>query len=120
VSRRPLVLGLVAAAVAFAAVVAATAGSDEEPAAPARASTQADPGALVFARMGCGGCHTLGKAGATGPIGPSLGGIARRYDAQALRAKILNPGTGGQMPEDFGERMSDAELDALVAYLLAG
>jgi hypothetical protein len=39
----------------------------------------------------------------------------------SLRAKILSPGTNeafAQMPTDFGSRMSDAELDALVAFLL--
>jgi hypothetical protein len=32
---------------------------------------------------------------------------------------IVSPPGGSLMPEDFGERMTDAELDELVDFLLA-
>ena len=71
--------------------------------------------------MGCGGCHTLAAASAHGEIGPDLDARLPSHTAATLRAKILDPPTSeafAQMPTDFGERMSDAELDALVAFLL--
>ena len=52
---------------------------------------------------------------------PAAGGGAA---AATLRAQILDPGATAPagafatMPADFGERMSDAELDELVAVLL--
>ena len=59
----PLVAGLVAAVTAFLLL---SAGGDEPPAA------SAPSGQAVFARMGCGGCHTLAAASAHGEIGPEL------------------------------------------------
>ena len=74
--------------------------------------------------MGCGGCHRLAAARATGPIGPDLDERLPGHTAASLRAKIVDPGATAPgdafatMPGDFGERMTDAELDALVAFLL--
>ena len=115
-----LVAGLVAAAVAFVLI---SAGGGDAPSPAASASGPA--GFAVFARMGCGGCHTLAAASARGEIGPDLDARLPSHTAASLRAKILDPAAtapaGGfaVMPGDFGERMSRAELDALVAYLLA-
>jgi cytochrome c oxidase subunit 2 len=118
-----------------AAVVAATGtflvfAPDDSPApatAPPTATATADQiraGQAVFARMGCGGCHTLAAADADGPIGPNLDERLPTYDRAALIRKIVDPYPGGStgigdMPEDFGLRMSGAELEALVAFLLA-
>jgi mono/diheme cytochrome c family protein len=84
------------------------------------------PGRAVFARMGCGGCHRLaaGGGGDVG-IGPDLDTVLPNYTAAALRAKIVDPYPAGDptsfvaMPQDFGSRMSAAELGELVAFLLA-
>jgi mono/diheme cytochrome c family protein len=125
----PLAAGVAAAAAAFA-VVALTSGEDSEPASTARATPTATgaaaaaasphPGHAVFIASGCGSCHTFAPAGTSGPIGPALTGIGERRSAAALRAKILDPGAGSAMPEDFGERLDERELDALVAYLRTG
>ena len=112
----PQVAGLVAAVTAFLLLAA---GGDEPPAASAP-SGQA--GQAVFVRMGCGGCHTLAAANAQGEIGPDLDARLPSHTAATLRARILDPPTSAefaQMPTDFGDRMSDTELDALVAFLLA-
>ena len=106
---------------------------------PARGgeSTQRDPlragavtgdttmvGRAVFARMGCGGCHRLAAGAGVGQAGPDLDAVLGNYDAKMLRAKITNPypngpsGSFAQMP-DYSGRMSRAELDALVAFLLS-
>ena len=116
----PLIAGLAVAAAAFLLL---TAGGGSVP--PAASAPDAPAGRAVFARMGCGGCHTLAAASARGEIGPDLDARVPSHTAASLRAKILDPAAtapgGGAfvvMPGDFGERMSEAELDALVAYLL--
>jgi cytochrome c oxidase subunit 2 len=116
-ARIPLVLGVLAAVATFAALTLA----DERtgPAEPAGA------GRTVFARLGCGGCHQLAAAHATGSIGPNLDARLRGYDRASLVAKIVDPYPNApaadfaSMPEDFGARMTQGELEALVTFLLA-
>jgi mono/diheme cytochrome c family protein len=76
-------------------------------------------GLAVFTRMGCGGCHRLAAAQSSGPIGPSLDERLPSHTRGSLTAQIVSPPSYSMMPDDFGERMSDAELDALVDFLLA-
>src|SRR3954469_5878454 len=53
-------------------------GSSAEPPAPTQTETggessgDATAGKQVFAKAGCGGCHTLDAAGASGTVGPNL------------------------------------------------
>ena len=70
--RDALAAGLAAAALALA-VVALGVGIDGGASAP-RASVPAEQGSgrAVFARMGCGSCHTLATAGSTAGMGPDL------------------------------------------------
>jgi mono/diheme cytochrome c family protein len=88
-------------------------------------AARADAGRAVFARMGCGGCHRLAAGGGSGQIGPDLDALLPGHGPASLRAKIVAPyATGGPtyfvaMPRDYGARMSDDELDALVAFLLS-
>jgi len=120
----PLVAGLATAAIAFVVLVLATRGDEEVSSAPtpaARAAGRPDPagGRLVFAQMGCGSCHTLRAAGSKGQIGPSLDAALPRHSRQSLLSKIVRPGTGSVMPQDFAQRMSFADLRALVDFLMA-
>ena len=121
-ARIPLVLGVLAAVATFAALTLAderTGPAVRQPAEPAGA------GRTVFARLGCGGCHQLAAAHATGPIGPNLDARLRGYDRASLVAKIVDPYPNApaadfaSMPEDFGARMTQGELEALVTFLLA-
>jgi mono/diheme cytochrome c family protein len=128
----PFAAGLAAAAAAFAVVLVTTddggdgrAPGSGEVAAPAPAAP-AEPvpagqeaGLAVFTRVGCGGCHTLAAAGSTGPIGPDLDQRLRGHTRESLTSVILSPPAGSPMPEDFGERMRDDELAALVDFLHA-
>ena len=109
---------VLAAVVAAGAVLLAWPGEDRAPA-PA-APAKADPGRAVFAKLGCGSCHTLSAAGARGEIGPDLDQRLRNHSPESLRAVILKPPGGrySMMPTDFGRRTTDAELDALVTFLL--
>ena len=112
---------LAAGAVLFA--LGGPARGDEPPPAVARDDTVA-AGRALFARMGCGSCHRLAAGAGIGPVGPDLDLMLPSYDAKALRAKIADPYPAGptgsflRMPAYAG-RMSDAELDALVVFLLS-
>ena len=82
------------------------------------------PGEQIFTSAGCAGCHTLAAAGSNATIGPDLGQLSEA-NAGFVRTSILRPNaeiaegfSEGVMPEDFGDELSDEELDALVKYLL--
>ncbi|MBI1729891.1 cytochrome c [Candidatus Acetothermia bacterium] len=73
----------------------------------------------VFEKQGCMACHNLDLKGGT--IAPSLDNFAERWNGSAdqLKAKLLDPKSvvpNSIMPS-FG-RLSDEELDGVVAYLL--
>jgi cytochrome c6 len=128
----PVVAGLGAAAVVFAVVAIAAHGNDsghgdgrdpestgQVEAVPA-IPTEARSGRAVFARMGCGSCHRLAAAGSEGEIGPDLDERLPSHDRASLAAVITDTDRGGfsVMPENFRERMTAAEIDALVDFLL--
>jgi mono/diheme cytochrome c family protein len=125
----PFAAGVAAAAAAFAVVLLTTdddgnrrAPEGGQVAAPARGEPLPqglEGGLAVFTRMGCGGCHRLAVAHSSGPIGPDLDERLPNHTRESLRTAILSPPPLAAMPDDFGERMSDAELDALVDFLLA-
>jgi cytochrome c oxidase subunit II len=78
----------------------------------------------IFTSAGCSGCHTLAKAGATAKVGPDLGKLGN-VKAGFIRTSIVDPNadvTKGYkpniMPQDFKDKLSKQELDALVKYLL--
>ena len=81
-------------------------------------------GAAVFASNGCGSCHTLAAANATGTVGPDLGKIDNPTSAFIKQSiedpnKVVTKGFKPNiMPQDFGDKLSPDELDALVEYLL--
>ena len=69
-------------------------------------------GAAVFASAGCGGCHTFGPANSSGTVGPNLDEIDLSKDEIAQQVR----NGGGGMPA-FGDRLSDAEIDAVADYV---
>jgi cytochrome c oxidase subunit II len=81
-------------------------------------------GEQLFTSAGCAGCHALAAAGSTANVGPDLGKLGD-VDADFIRESIVDPNAEvesgfqpGVMPQDFGEKLSDEEIDALVEYLL--
>ena len=117
----------VAAYVAFA-----TARPGEDEGALAQAGLAgATTGEQIFTAAGCAACHTLGKAGANGNIGPNLDELAaqagNRTDAPAeeyTTEAILDPDAfvvegfqPGVMPSYEG-RLSEKQVQTLVEYLL--
>jgi cytochrome c oxidase subunit II len=103
-----------AAALAFAVVVLAVGIRGGE----GGARTEHESGRAVFARMGCGSCHTLAAAGSAGSVGPNLDERLGSHTRASLLARITSPPSSA-MPADFGTRMDARELDSLVRFLLA-
>jgi len=94
-------------------------------------STNGPPGLAVFQKNGCGSCHTLQAAGASGKIGPDLdrlADLAAKANHGSLeeftRESIVNPsayiehGYSDLMPHTFKSQIPPAELDQLVQYLV--
>jgi mono/diheme cytochrome c family protein len=84
---------------------------------PESATATAEPkraasGEEVFTSAGCGGCHTLAAAKASGAIGPNLDEVAP--DAATV-SSVVTSGRGG-MPA-FGGKLSDAEIQAVAEYV---
>lgn len=83
-------------------------------------------GRSVFLANGCTACHTLAAAGATGSVGPDLDKVLPGKSAAFIHQSIVDPNatiangySAGVMPQDFGQRISPADLASLVAFLHA-
>ena len=91
-------------------------------------------GKAVFASNGCGSCHTLAVAGASGTIGPDLGKISADATkagmplAAFIQQSITDPAaftaSGGPwataMPTTFGSSLSASQIADLVALIASG
>jgi cytochrome c oxidase subunit 2 len=83
----------------------------------------APDGGALFNSLGCADCHTLADAGATGEVGPNLDETLQGTDEAFIRESIVDPNAQiaeGYQPNvmpNFGEQLSDAQIDALVKYL---
>ena len=75
-------------------------------------SAASSPGAKVFADAGCGNCHTMEAADATGTTGPSLDDLKPEKDRVARQ--VRNGGVG--MPS-FGEKLSDEQIDQVAEFV---
>ena len=81
-------------------------------------------GKTLFTQQ-CGTCHALADAGTTGEAGPDLDSVLPGQSAEQIRESIVNPNAQisqgfarpSIMPDDFGEILSDQQLDSLVEYL---
>lgn len=126
----PLIAGALVIAAAGMAVVAFTAGDDEKQAAAPPAATPSATvsakrtGLTVWTEQGCGSCHTLAAANATGTLGPDLEQNLKGMPASYIKESIVAPskvaaaGYGtGMMPEDYGSRIAPGDLDRLVSFL---
>lgn len=103
---------------------------------PAAEPTGPRPPQELFVSMGCIGCHNINlpqDEQNRGPVAPNLGNL---YDHAANRVpgedaptyvhnSIVNPNgyvvegyIAGVMPQNFTERMSEEEIQALVAWIL--
>jgi mono/diheme cytochrome c family protein len=99
-------------------------GTTQQPAPQPPAQGDAAAGKAVFDSQGCSGCHTFTPAGAKGTVGPNLDEVLKGKDAAFIRESIVNPNAeiaqGFQpniMPQDYGQKLSDKQLNDLVAFL---
>ncbi len=84
------------------------------------------PGAQVFANNGCGGCHTFAAANSGGVTGPNLDeSLAAGTTAAAIETMIVDPNaeivpgySANVMPANFGEIISEEELEQLIEFLI--
>jgi mono/diheme cytochrome c family protein len=78
--------------------------------------TEGDPaaGKEVFASAGCGSCHTLSDAGATGTVGPNLDESS--VDFAAAQNQITNGGGGMQA---YSGTLSEEEIANVAAYVVS-
>ena len=75
---------------------------------------EAKDGEAIFAEAGCGGCHVLEAAGASGTIGPNLD---ESKPSQELAVERVTNGKGA-MPA-FKDSYSAAEIAAVADYVAA-
>ncbi|HET7574372.1 MAG TPA: c-type cytochrome [Solirubrobacterales bacterium] len=86
------------------------------------------PGAQVFANNGCGTCHTLAAAKSGGVTGPDLDeALSPSDDAAAIEEMIVDPNAEivkgyppNVMPQNFGELLSEKELEDLIESTSGG
>ncbi|MGZ8697460.1 MAG: c-type cytochrome [Gaiellaceae bacterium] len=71
-------------------------------------------GEAVFATAGCGSCHALAAADASGTVGPSLD------DSKPAKELVVDRVTNGQgaMPA-FKDTLSEAEIEAVADFVVA-
>lgn len=69
-------------------------------------------GAEIFASSGCGDCHVLADAGASGTVGPNLDEAQPSHEEVA---EIVESGRGA-MPA-FGDRLDDDQIQDVAAYV---
>lgn len=72
----------------------------------------------------CGACHTLADAGTSSQTGPDLDETLADKDPAYIEEAIVAPDEeitpgfqAGIMPKNYGDTLSDEELEALVGYL---
>lgn len=108
-----LALATAGTALALAAMNQPSAAQTAAPAAAPDAA-KLQKGKEVFDNYGCGSCHSLAAAGATGHVGPSFDG-----DSSLTEDFVINRVTNGQgaMPS-FSGQMSTDEMAAVAAYVV--
>jgi cytochrome c oxidase subunit II len=82
-------------------------------------------GKTLFTQQ-CGSCHVLADAGTAGEVGPNLDEVLPGQDADFIRESIVDPNaeiapgfaSPSAMPANFGEVLSQQQLDSLVEYLM--
>jgi len=79
---------------------------------PIPASANAAAGAVVFKSSGCGSCHVLKAAGASGQVGPNLDALQPDY----ARVKTQVENGGGVMPS-FRGKLTPAQISDVAAFV---
>lgn len=90
---------------------------------PAAPAAKPHPALDLMKKHGCSGCHGVGSK----ILGPAFRDVAQRYKGDksaesGLAARIRNGGSGawGDIPMPPQAQVSDADVDALVKWILSG
>jgi mono/diheme cytochrome c family protein len=70
-------------------------------------------GAKIFQSAGCGGCHTLAAAHATGTVGPNLDTL--KPDYRHVTAQVTN---GGAAMPSFKKTLTPQQIADVAAYVV--
>jgi mono/diheme cytochrome c family protein len=89
-----------------------TTPAETTPAEPGGGGGDATAGKEVFASAGCGSCHTLADAGATGTVGPNLD---EAKPSEELVVERVTNGMGA-MPS-FSDQLSEQQIADVAAYV---
>jgi mono/diheme cytochrome c family protein len=103
-------LALLTAALAAAALALSGCGGGGDN--PTQTGVASEGGAKVFADAGCGNCHTMKAAGATGATGPNLDDL--RPNADRVERQVRSG--GGGMPA-FEDRLSDDDIREVAEFV---
>jgi mono/diheme cytochrome c family protein len=87
----------------------------EQPTTQTQATSEGNPenGKKIFASAGCGSCHTLKDAGASGTIGPNLD--EAKPDVQLAVHRVTN---GASPMPSFKDQLSEQEIADVAAYVV--
>jgi mono/diheme cytochrome c family protein len=95
-------------------VIGKAPAAPQKPITPAfRLKGNASTGKGVFASAGCGGCHTLAAAHASGTVGPNLDQLKPSYRTVTAQVTL----GGAQMPS-FKSRLSAQQIADVAAYVV--
>ncbi|MGH2948183.1 MAG: c-type cytochrome [Solirubrobacteraceae bacterium] len=107
-----------------AAFALAGCGGGDEKGGGATPTPAAGPGVQVWNAQGCGSCHTLAAADATGQTGPDLDEALKGKSTAFIRKSIVDPNaeiapgfSADVMPKDFAQKLSNDELQQLVDFI---
>src|SRR6187402_1841115 len=111
----PSALALIGVAVVALGVVVATTscgGGDKSSTPGNNEKGSGSPGAKVFADAGCGNCHTMATAGATGTVGPNLDDL--RPNQERVELQVTKGGNG--MPS-FAGKLSPTQIKDVAGFV---
>jgi mono/diheme cytochrome c family protein len=76
------------------------------------ADANAAAGARVFADRGCGNCHTLEAAGASGQVGPNLDALRPTFERVERKVE-----TGGGVMPAYGDVLTTEQIRDVAAFV---
>ena len=106
-------LGIIAGLAVMGGVSRAQNAPAAAPSAAAPSAAVLDKGRQIFGDYGCAQCHSLGDAGATGHVGPSLDGNPN-ITQDFVKDRVTN---GQGMMPSFASQLSPDEINAVAAYI---
>lgn len=110
--RRIVPFALAVVSLAVVSLVLGISGCGGKKSSSSDSDGSGSPGAKVFAEAGCGDCHTMATAGASGTVGPNLDEL--RPNQQRVEQQVKNGGNG--MPS-FADKLSPAEIEQVAGFV---